>query len=260
MAQKTDIWMPLYVADYLADTAHLTTEEHGAYLLVLMAYWRNGGPLPADDKRLLRIMRADACSNAQALLATVLEFFTVQDGRLHHSRVEAELQAADERKAKAASRGKAGAEARWKAQECLKHGASIAQALPKTMLVDGSSPSPTHSNTPIAPKGASRGGAISLNSWLEKVKADGQKAIPDDDPVFSYAEQAGLPHEFLRLAWLEFRARYSASDKRYRDWRAVFRRAVRSDWFTLWRATSEGYVLTTRGVQAERAHAERRAA
>jgi DNA modification methylase len=47
-------WMPLYVADYLADTRRLSTLEHGAYMLLIMDYWRNGN-LPEDDVTLARI-------------------------------------------------------------------------------------------------------------------------------------------------------------------------------------------------------------
>jgi Uncharacterized protein conserved in bacteria len=41
-------YMQFYVADYLADTMHLSTEEHGAYLLLIFNYWQTGKPLPKN--------------------------------------------------------------------------------------------------------------------------------------------------------------------------------------------------------------------
>jgi hypothetical protein len=81
--------------------------------------------------------------------------------------------------------------------------------------------------------------------------------------VFAYAREAGIPDEFLRLAWLEFRHRYTQPDaKRYRGWRSVFRKAVRGNWLKLWYVDSaaNAYALTTAGHQAQRAHELRRAA
>jgi Protein of unknown function (DUF1376) len=49
-------WMALYVGDYLGDTGHLTTAQHGAYLLLMMHYWRKG-ELPYDDRQLSKITK-----------------------------------------------------------------------------------------------------------------------------------------------------------------------------------------------------------
>lgn len=48
--------MPMYWDAYLADTTHLTTEEHGAYLLLLAAMWRRNGVLPDNDRDNARIL------------------------------------------------------------------------------------------------------------------------------------------------------------------------------------------------------------
>ena len=47
-------WMPFYVNDYIGDTRHLSTVQHGAYLLLLLSYWARGG-LPDNDQQLANI-------------------------------------------------------------------------------------------------------------------------------------------------------------------------------------------------------------
>jgi len=82
-------YMPFYVGDYLADTRHLTTTEHGAYLLLLMALWRSGGTMSADDKFLCRCA---GISNTQwqKMKPTLLAFFDIDSGEITHGRLSTE--------------------------------------------------------------------------------------------------------------------------------------------------------------------------
>ena len=79
-------WMPLYVGDYLGDTGHLTTTQHGAYLLLMMHYWRKG-ELPGDDRQLCKIAKLPL-KTWNECRATLKDFF--HDG-WKHKRIDAEL-------------------------------------------------------------------------------------------------------------------------------------------------------------------------
>lgn len=49
-------FMPFMIDAYITATTHLTTEEHGAYILLLFAMWRRDGSVPDDDKDIARIV------------------------------------------------------------------------------------------------------------------------------------------------------------------------------------------------------------
>ena len=139
MAKKVDIWMPLYVADYLSATSRLTTEQHGAYLLLLMDYWKNGAP-PNNDAVLAQITKLspDAWRNARTMLEG---FFQVSDEHWLQSRVESEMKKANHNKQTNSDRGMKGAKARWGKKDAP----SIVGAMPEQCSADSTSPSPSSS-------------------------------------------------------------------------------------------------------------------
>lgn len=99
---KIDIWMPLYIGDYLKDTVDLSNSEHGAYLRSIMSYWTSGESLP--DNRFRNICGKD--------FNRVSEFFSMVDGRWHHKRIDQELALARERMKKAKEKSLKGVAAR----------------------------------------------------------------------------------------------------------------------------------------------------
>ncbi len=159
-----DLWMPLYIGDYMSGTSRLTTEQHGAYLLLIMDYWKNGA-LPDNDGILAQITRLspDAWSMHRAALE---HFFTVENGEWKHKRIEREMDAARNKKQKASEKAKAAAQARWDKEaeqqakqeqsneQCSKHATSNAQAMHEECPSPSPSPSPLQTPGPsqdIAP-------------------------------------------------------------------------------------------------------------
>ena len=130
MSEKVDIYMPIFIGDYLKDTNRLSASEHGAYLLLMFDYWQSGS-LPDNDTVLARI----ACMGERewdSVKATVMSYFKMKNGEWHHSRIDRELNAAKAKRKKQSARGKAGANARWNAtSNASSNATSIPQAMPK---------------------------------------------------------------------------------------------------------------------------------
>jgi uncharacterized protein YdaU (DUF1376 family) len=88
-------WMPLYIGDYLADTGHLTAQEHGAYLLLLMHQW-NHGSIPNNPEILTRIARVHP-PHWPRTWKVLSQFFHDQEGGvLIQKRLAAEISKAAE--------------------------------------------------------------------------------------------------------------------------------------------------------------------
>lgn len=99
-------FMQLYVSDFIGDTLHLSTEQVGAYLLLLMAMWNAGGELPDDEAKLARIVRMSV-KKWRAVASDLLTFFERADGAVRHNRLTKELLKSE---GKSKSRASAGAE------------------------------------------------------------------------------------------------------------------------------------------------------
>lgn len=107
-------YMQLYIADYLADTMHLSAEEHGAYLLLMFNYWQTGKPIPKN--RLAKIARLTNERWAD-VEPSLREFFCDNGDEWMHLRIEEDLASVREKLTKKSAAGKASVQARRSRKE-----------------------------------------------------------------------------------------------------------------------------------------------
>lgn len=104
-------FMQLYVSDYLSDTLDLTTEQHGAYLLLLMTMWRNEARLPNDTNKLARIARLSP-AKFKRVWEEISRFFDVDGDDITNARLAKEFKKAKEKSQVRADAGSAGGKAK----------------------------------------------------------------------------------------------------------------------------------------------------
>lgn len=100
---------PLWTDAYLGDTVHLSTTEHGAYLLLLMTMWRSSDKkLRNDDAILARYARLTS-TQWKRMKPVMMEFFHQEDGWISQRRLTDEANAVRQFREKQAAAGRASA-------------------------------------------------------------------------------------------------------------------------------------------------------
>lgn len=101
--------LPLFTDAYLGDTRHLSTIEHGAYLLLLITAWRTPQcRLPDDDKLLARYAGLTG-AQWRRMRSTIEDFFHVDKGWWTQRRLTDEYKAVRQRRESQVANGRASA-------------------------------------------------------------------------------------------------------------------------------------------------------
>lgn len=237
-----DTWMPLYIGDYLADTMHLTTAQHGAYLLLLMHAWRSDGYIPEKAEAQAAIVRM-GLKDWLKIRTSVEDYFEIGDGRgLYHQRVIDELAVARAMTEQRSKAGKASAakRERERQRDANENPTPVQQALPPR-TIPSQSPSPTPGVT-------------------TSLAVEASEAATAFEAYQTHAEQNGWPNpQFMNST-----RRYKI-DQRLREcggmdgWKAALGAAVSAEflkgkqWFDLdWMLVPENFTRLMEGRYAER--------
>lgn len=203
-------WMPVYCAETVFETAHLSAAETGGYLLLTLHYWRDGS-LPDDDRALARLARMTGAQWRKSKAAIAALF---NDG-WRHDRIDAERKGAVDVSEKRAAAGRLGAEARAAkssgAPDLLKQTSSPAS----TNAKPGHTHLQSHSQSQERVRGAPARG----------ISFPGDFELTPEDRAFGTAE--GLSEDEMTRAVSDLRLWAAERGAMRLDWHATARRFMR---------------------------------
>lgn len=245
-------FIPFYVGDYLADTRHLTAEQHGAYVLLLFAMWRaDDCSIPGDARQLARIASVTP-ARWERISGDVMAFMTLTEGgRVTQKRLAKEHKNAKEMRDKKVKAGKAAAAAKSlknkeagsadvvqtfnksQSQSQSQSSSNEEDIAPHYVRGDSAQPEliPSGDNLPATT-------AASPSGKTKKKQAKGEAKIPWPDgfdldgDLHKYATDAGIAFDAVHDLWERFRAHHVKNGNQWageRGWRAAWQGWVRNE-------------------------------
>ncbi|AHG63167.1 YdaU family protein [Advenella mimigardefordensis] len=269
-----------HIGDYRRDTSHLSLLEHGIYRQLIDLYYMEEKPIPKETQWVMRRLSAKTQEEQDAVKNVLNDFFELSEDGYSHRRCDSEIDQYHQKAEKNRENGKKGGrpaknkpvdnQSDTEAQNPEKPSGFISESESKANetltnnhkpLTNIYSAPESEADIPDGPAKRKSKPTVTLKTFMENCKANGEPVIADYQPLLTYAGSVNLPEEMLVLCWEEFKVRYlpdgPSAAKRYKDWRIVFLTAVKENWLKIWWVEPDGtYSLTTRGKQAEMAHRE----
>lgn len=230
---STHPYIPLYVDDYDAATAHLSIEEDGAYSRLLRLCWRTQGcSLPNDPTWIARKIRLSPEEYDRIAKPVIDEFFRLTRGRLVQKRLRDEYDDISRKKSARKSAGKKGGAA--KALKIKENEPSNASDLPADMRAF---PYPEPNPEPEEAKASLAGSPDGAPDDDEPVRGKVSRRKPETAIPVGYPDAAAIADGQSRIreagANLDagvqaerFRNHAEQNDRRCRDWSAAWRNWV----------------------------------
>lgn len=147
--------LPLFTDAYLGDTTHLTTIEHGAYLLLLMVAWRTRDCRLPDDDRVLSRYAKCTLGQWRRLRPIIEPFWRVENGFWKQGRLTDEHNHVRQVRESQRANGKASALKRKG-----RHAATV-----EPSVNEASTPSPTPTPISSVAKATSQRDAFPRPDW-----------------------------------------------------------------------------------------------
>ena len=197
---------PHHLGDYAKDTPGLTMLEHGAYRLLMDAYYVAEAPIAADEP--YSIAKAGSPIERKAVDRVLRKFFVLDGDVYRQKRIDEEIASYQAKASTNRENGKLGGRPRTNPQE-------------------------TH---PVSVGGDTENPEITLTSNQEPVtkgkRRSPKTALPENfglsERVIDWAKEHGYGH--LQEHLDTFRLKAAAGDYRYADWDSAFMAAIRADW------------------------------
>jgi uncharacterized protein YdaU (DUF1376 family) len=205
-------YMPFFVGDYVADTGMLNTEEHGAYFLLLINMWTNGGRLPNVPRKLAAVAKLGPKKWA-AIWPNLEHYFEVDGEWLVNRKLQRVMGKAEESSSQKSTAGRQGAAAKaLKNQESAPNSAEASRAKAESKK-ESPTPKPKDSSSPPA------------TARRRAPETPIPEGFPDDAARQAAQEriQAARVNVSVQREAMKFRDWCLSRDHRYRDWPAAFR-------------------------------------